>query len=201
MASIVLAGGRSTRLGQDKVSLIIGGEGLLQRTINHLRQLNQEIILVLAQGQSTPELDSLTDVRITTDVKSGKGPLIGIYSGLKASYDEYNVIVACDMPFLNVELLRYMIGLVPDFDVVIPRIGDKVEPLHAVYSRLCLDVIEKIMRKGSLKVSDLFELVNVRYVEEDELNKFDPDHRSWFNINMPDDLKKAEEIISGEWSK
>ena len=111
MASIVLAGGRSTRLGQDKVSLVIGGEGLLQRTINHLRQLNQEIILVLAQGQLPPEFDNSTDVRITTDVKSGKGPLIGIFTGLQASNDDYSVIVACDMPFLNIELLRYMIGL------------------------------------------------------------------------------------------
>jgi len=195
MASIVLAGGRSTRLGHDKVSLVIGGEGLLQRTINHLKQLNQEIILVLAQGQSLPELDNSTDVRLAMDVELGRGPLIGVYSGLKVSDDDYNVVVACDMPFLNIELLRYMIGLVPGFDIVIPRIGDKVEPLHAVYSRSCLDIIERMMREGNLKVSNLLELVKVRYIDGDELDKFDPDHRSWFNINMPADLKEAERIL------
>ncbi len=201
MASIVLAGGRSTRLGQDKVSLVIGVEGLLQRTINHLKQLNQEIILVLAQGQSLPEIDNSTDVRITMDMELGKGPLVGVYSGMKVSNDDDNVVVACDMPFLNVELLRYMIGLIPGFDMVIPRIGDKVEPLHAVYSRSCLDIIERMMSEGNLKVSNLLELVNVRYVEVDELDKFDPDHQSWFNINMPADLKKAEEILNQERSK
>lgn len=198
MASIVLAGGRSTRLGQDKVSLVIGGEGLLQRTISHLKQLNQEIILVLAQGQSLPEFDNSTDVRLAMDVELGNGPLVGVYSGLKASNDDYNIVVACDMPFLNIELLRYMIGLVPGFDIVIPRVGDKVEPLHAVYSRSCLDIIEGMISEGNLKVSNLLELVKVRYVEGDELDKFDPDHQSWFNINMPADLKKAEEILNWE---
>lgn len=201
MASIVLAGGRSSRLGQDKISLVIGGEGLLQRTIDHLKQLNQEIILVLAQGQSLPEFDSSTDVRLVMDVELGKGPLVGVYSGLKASNDDYNVIVACDMPFLNVELLRYMTGVVPGFDIAIPRIGDKVEPLHAVYSRACLDIIETMMRERNLKVSNLLELANARFIEGDELDKFDPNHESWFNINMPADLKKAEEILNWERSK
>ncbi|NQT74258.1 MAG: molybdenum cofactor guanylyltransferase [Chloroflexi bacterium] len=201
MASIVLAGGRSTRLGRDKVSLVIGGEGLLQRTINHLKRLNQEIILVLAQGQPLSKLDSSTDVRLAMDVELGKGPLVGVYSGLKASNDDYNVVVACDMPFLNVELMRYMIGLGPGFDIVIPRIGDKVEPLHAVYSKSCLDIIEGMMSEGNLKVSNLLELANARFVEGDELDKFDPDHQSWFNINMPADLKKAEEILNRERSK
>lgn len=198
MASIILAGGRSTRLGQDKVSLVIGGERLLQRTINHLIPLDQAIILVLAPGQSNTEFDHHPDVSLAWDMESGKGPLAGIYSGLKITPDDDNIVVACDMPFLNINLLRYMIGLASGVDIVIPRIGNNVEPLHAVYSKNCLDIIEGMMAKGDLKVSNLLDLAKVKYVEEDELNRLDPDSLSWFNINTPNDLKQAEQIMSRE---
>ncbi len=195
MGSIILAGGHSSRLGQDKCSLVLAGEKLLDRVIGCLSQLGSEIILVLAQGQTNPCLSPSQNVKVATDLYSGKGPLVGIYSGLKVSSDNYSLAVACDMPCLNIDLLGYMIELAPGFDIVIPRIGDLLEPLHAVYSRSCLGVMESMMEEGNLKVSNLLERVKVRYVGEGEIDLFDPKHLSLFNINTAADLGRAEQMI------
>lgn len=120
---------------------------------------------------------------------------MGIYSGLKRSQDPHSVVVACDMPFLNINLLRYMTGLAGGFDVVIPKLGELVEPLHAVYSTKCLSVMENMLEDGNFKISDLLQRVRVRYVEESEIDSFDPQHLSFFNINTPADLERAEQIV------
>ena len=198
MGSIILAGGRSSRLGQDKMSLIISGEHLLDRIVSKLEQLHGEIILVLAAGQAKPATSYLSQVKITTDLYPGKGPLIGIYSGLQATDDDKCIAVGCDMPFLNVDLLRYMMGLAPEFDVVVPSLDGMVEPLHAVYSKGCLASIERLLKQGYLSVSRLFSLVRVRYVEADEIDRFDPKHLSFFNINTEADLKVARKLAKGD---
>lgn len=196
MGSIILGGGRSSRLGQSKVSLVIEGKSLLQQTVNLLSQLGGDIVLVLAQDQQKPQLSSSPTVKIANDLYSGKGPLVGIYSGLKASDDEHCVAVACDMPFLNIDLLRYMKELAPGFDVVIPEIKNELEPLHAIYSKNCLNVIGVMIEENDLIIRHMLNRVKVRYVKESEVNSFDPAHLSWFNINTPDDLQKATEIMS-----
>jgi molybdenum cofactor guanylyltransferase len=202
MSSVILAGGRSARLGQEKASLLIGGKRLLQQIVDNLSQLDEEIILVLAQGQLDPQLKSPLTVKTTTDLYYGKGPLVGIYSGIKASSGDYSLVVACDMPFLCVDLLRYMIGLAPGFDIVIPRIDSLVEPLHAVYSKNCLSHIEDMMKEsGLLNPTSLLDRVKVRYVEENEIDSFDPKRLSFFNVNTPSDLQKAEQIMFMEESK
>ncbi|MBT9148923.1 MAG: putative molybdenum cofactor guanylyltransferase [Dehalococcoidia bacterium] len=199
MSSIILAGGHSSRLGQDKCSLVLAGEELLQRLIVCLSQLGGEIILVLAQGQGKRFLSYPRNVKIAADLHPGKGPLAGIYSGLKLSRDPHSVVVACDMPFLNIKLLRYMRGLAPGFDVVIPRVGDLLEPLHAVYSRSCLGVMKRMLGDSNFKVSNLLKMVKVRYVEESEIASFDPGHLSLFNINTPADLQRAQQIVKEIW--
>ncbi len=195
MDSIILAGGHSTRLGRDKASLYLNGEPLLHRTIFRLEQLSNEIIIVLAPGQQVPVLPDSPRIRIVTDTLSGKGPLIGIYSALQASRDDRCLAVACDMPFLNVDLLRYMMGLSPEFDVVVPRVNSLPEPLHAIYSRRCLNILKEMIEQGDLKVVNLLGRTKVRYVEESEIDAYDPEHLSWFNINTPGDLEQAEMIF------
>lgn len=195
MSCIVLGGGLSTRMGQDKLSLNFGEGSLREGTLNRLSQLGEEIILVLRQGQTPPELCAHPKVKVAFDLYLGKGPLVGIYSGLKVSHDDYSLAVACDMPFLNIDLIRYLRTLAAGVDVVIPRIGDQVEPLHAVYSKSCLPHIEEMMREGISRVYQLLDRVKVRYVEADEIDRFDPEHLSWFNINTPADLERAKSIL------
>ncbi|MFO8010345.1 MAG: molybdenum cofactor guanylyltransferase [Dehalococcoidia bacterium] len=195
MSSIILAGGRSSRLGQDKSSLVIGGVNLLQKTVDLLGQMSDDIIVVLAPEQKKPGLRSSKKVKLVKDLHEGKGPLIGIYSAMKGSSDEYYTVVACDMPFLNIDLLRYMRGIAMGFDAVTLRVAGEVEPLHAVYSRSCLNIMEQLINENQLKIRNLFEQIAVRYVDEDEIDSFDPEHLSWFNINTPEDLERAEEIL------
>ncbi|MCL0066024.1 molybdenum cofactor guanylyltransferase [Dehalococcoidia bacterium] len=198
MSSIILAGGHSSRLKQDKCSLVLAGEGMLQRLIIRLSRLGGEVIVVLAQGQKEPFSPRPRHVKIVADTYSGRGPLMGIYSGLKHSQDAHSPVVACDMPFLNMNLLRYMMDIAGGFDVVIPKIDRLVEPLHAVYSTKCLPIMESMLEDGNFKVSDLLQRLKVRYVEESEIDSFDPQHLSLFNINTPADLEKAEQIVSRE---
>ena len=194
VSCIVLVGGKGLRLGRDKIVETVGNISLLERVVFYLSLFSRDIIIVTASKQSLPQFIGYPKLRIVADTYPGKGPLGGIYTGLVASDSLYNLVVAGDMPFLNQALLRYMIQLCDDFDLVVPRLGSMVEPLHAVYSKDCLAPIENLFKQGNLKVSDLLTLVRVRYVEAEEINQFDPKHLSFFNINTEADLKTAQEL-------
>ncbi len=195
ISCIVLAGGKGLRLRQDKALEIIGNRSLLERVVFHLSFFNSDILVVTALKQSYPQLGGYPKLKVVTDIYLNKGPLGGIYTGLKASDSFYNLVVACDMPFLNQALLHYMLQISAGFDLVVPRLGDMVEPLHAVYSKGCLTPIESLLKQGNLGVRQLFTLVRLRYVDAEEINRFDPKHLSFFNINSEADLEKAREIM------
>jgi len=197
---IVLAGGKSLRLGYDKALETVGNKSLLQRVISCVSPLSSDIILVTARELTTIQSIDYPKLRIVTDIYPGKGPLVGIYTGLVTSTLFYNLVVASDMPFLNQALLRYMIQLSTNFDIVTPRVGNLVEPLHAVYTKSCSAPIEQIIKQGKLSVNKLFSLVRVRYVEAEEIERFDPKHLSFFNINTKADLEKARELARGDMS-
>ena len=197
---IVLAGGKSLRLGHDKVLETIGNRSLLEQVVSCASSLSNDIIIVAAEKQTVPQLEGYSKLRIVTDIYPGKGPLGGIYSGLVASTSLYNLVVASDMPFLNQALLRYMIQLSVNFDLVAPRVGNLVEPLHAVYTKSCLAPIERMIKQGKLSVYKLLHLVRVRYVETEEIDKFDPKHLSFFNINTEADLEIARDLARGDIS-
>jgi len=200
ITSIILAGGRSSRLGREKLAEVIAGKSLIERAISSLSSLSQEILIVISQKQarSSLSLDTYPEAKTVVDLYSGKGSLIGIYTGLVHSTNFLNLVVACDMPFLNVNLLRYMIDISPGFDVVIPRIGDQMEPLHALYSKNCIGPMESLIRQDNLKVTAFFNSVKVRYVGKEELYRFDPERLSFFNINTGADLKRARMLAARE---
>ncbi len=195
ISCVVLAGGKGLRLGQDKALETIGNKSLLHWVVSYLSLFKSNIIIVTAEKQSLSQLTDYPELRIVTDAYPDKGPLAGIYTGLAASVSLYNLVVACDMPFLNYALLNYMLQISADFDLVIPRLGDMVEPLHAVYSKTCLPPIKSLLEQGNLSIRGLFSLVRVRYVEATEINRFDPEHLSFFNINTKADLDKARQMI------
>ena len=198
ISCIVLAGGEGSRLGCYKALVEVDGESLLQRVVSRLSFINGDIIIVIGKGSKPPKLTGFPRLRTVTDAYAGKGPLVGIYTGLLASDSFHNLVVACDMPFLNQELIRYMLGISPGFDLVIPRVGSLVEPLHAVYSKNCLKAMSRLIEEGGFKIDRFFSLVKVKYVEAEEIARFDPEHLSFFNINSEADLKKARELIDRE---
>ncbi|MEE8470914.1 MAG: molybdenum cofactor guanylyltransferase, partial [Dehalococcoidia bacterium] len=182
--------GQGSRLGREKYAEMIAGKSLIERAVSLLSSLSTEILIVISQRQSRASF-SYPETKTVVDLYPRKGSLGGIYTGLMRSTCFHNLVVACDMPFLNPDLLRYMIELSPDFDTVIPRVGKHMEPLHAIYSKNCLDPMEKLLSQGELKITKIFDSVRVRYLEENELDRFDPEHLSFFNINTQADLKKA----------
>jgi len=191
---IVLAGGKGLRLGRDKTLETFGNASLLERVVTTLSLFDSDIIIVTASKRSLPHLIGYPKLRTAVDIYPGKGVLGGIYTGLVTSDSLYNLVVACDMPFLNRALLHYMLQLTDGFDLVLPRLGNMIEPLHAVYSKNCLAAMENLLKQDNLKISNLLTLVRVRYMEADEIDQFDPKHLSFFNINTETDLKAAREL-------
>ncbi len=196
MTSIVLAGGRSSRLGREKSRELVGRESLIAIVVSRLSSLSDEILIVVSQSQSNSSFPSCAKAKTVVDLYPGKGALGGIYTGLAYSSSFHNLAVACDMPFLNISLLRYMVRVSPGFDVVMPRMGDHREPLHAVYTRDCLLPMERQLRKGNLRAADFPDSVSTRYVERKEIGRFDPEFLSFFNINTQVDLERARTLAS-----
>ena len=194
ISCIVLAGGKGLRLERSKTLERVGNKTLLQRVVSCLSVYNSEIIIVTAREKSFSQIGDYPKLRVVADIYQGKGPLGGIYTGLEASNSFHNLVVACDMPFLNQSLVSYMMRLSDNFDLVVLRLGKLVEPLHAVYSKNCLAPIEGLLKQGKLSIMQLFPLVKARYVEADEIDRFDPKHLSFFNINTEADLKRAREL-------
>jgi molybdopterin-guanine dinucleotide biosynthesis protein A len=190
ISCIVLAGGGGKRLGTDKAFLEIGGRVLIEGIVEKMARIGDEVIIVT----NSPQKYRYLEVWLVADVYPGRGALGGIYSGLKAARSHHSLVVACDMPFLDLRLLRYMILLSPGQDVVIPRVEGLTEPLHAIYSKRCLQPIARVLAAGDLKIIDFFTEVRVRYVEEQEIKLFDPQCLSFFNINTPADLEKARSL-------
>jgi len=195
MTSIILAGGKSSRLGRNKALQVIDGKNLIQRVVDRVGMLSTEIIIVTANGEAIP-CYSTVEVKTVADIYPEKGPLVGIYSGLISASSSRAVAVGCDTPFLSVSLLKYMTQMCSVYDVVVPRIKNKLEPLCAVYSKNCSVSIQRLLEQNELRIDKLFAIVKVKYIEEDEINRFDPEHLSFFNINSQADLARARKLAT-----
>jgi len=193
-SAVVLAGGKSSRLGADKALLLLDGEPLIARTVQQLCALSDDLIIVTNSPERFEPLGLAA--RLVADERPGEGSLMGIYSGLKAARHPHALVVACDMPFLNAPLLDYMLSIMPTCDVVVPRVAGMLEPLHAVYGRSCLPWMARLLDEGERKIIAFFPYVKVRYVEEDEISRFDPLHLSFVNINTPQDWEQVQELLS-----
>lgn len=193
---IILAGGKSARLGHDKILERLGDSSLIDNVISQIEPLADEIILVVAQDRSFPQLESRQKIIKVSDIYPGNGSLGGIHAGLTASSSFYSLVVAADMPFLNQGLLQHIFEVSDGYDFVLPRIKTFFEPLHAVYSKNCIAPAESIIKQGQKAIIGLFDYVRVRYVEVDEIDRFDPKHMSFFNINTKEDLELARKIAT-----
>ncbi|OGP56780.1 MAG: hypothetical protein A2V67_15035 [Deltaproteobacteria bacterium RBG_13_61_14] len=191
MKGLILAGGQSRRMGRRKAELILQGETLLARTLRQVRPLCDRLLVSVAAGTSLV----LPGVEVVPDAYPGRGAIIGLASGLRAA-GESVLALAVDMPFLNLELLRHLIALAPGWDAVVPRPGKFFEPLHAVYAPACLPVFEDQIRAGVMQILPAYPRLRVRYLESEELKRFDPAGLAFFNINTPADLRRAESLLA-----
>lgn len=193
-SGVVLAGGQSRRLGVEKSLLLLEGQPLLVRALDRLAEVSDDLIVVTNEPQRYEPLELAA--RLVPDERPGVGSLMGIYSGLKAARHAYALVVACDMPFLNLALLRHLLALAPGHDVVIPRRGEHVEPLHAVYGRACLPAMERVLARGRRQIIAFFDQVRVRYVARAEVERFDPQRLSFVNVNTPQDWERVQALAA-----
>lgn len=197
-----MAGGLSRRLGEDKRKLRLWGAAgptLLEHTLEVLRPLCAELVVVLNDPQAWDHLPA----RLTPDVYADAGSLGGIYAGLQAATSPYALVVAADMPLLNAALLRAMAERPRDYDALVPRAFEPgrarnaldLEPLHAIYSRRCLEPLRATLDAGRRRIVEFLALVRVVTLEPEEIRRYDPHGHAFRNINTPEDLAAVRMLL------
>ena len=196
VSGIILAGGKSRRLGRDKAVESLGGEALITRVMGRLGQFSEQTIVVVNNDERASDLPLPESAKVAVDVYPDSGSLGGIFTGLSAADADWAVVVACDMPFISVDLFNYMLSLRDGYDAVVPRLEGRPEPTHAAYSKACLPHIESRLQAGDLKIAGFFDAVKVKFVPEEDVTLLDPDHLSFFNVNTQEDLKRATDLVA-----
>lgn len=186
MTAIILAGGKSSRMGQDKAWLKIGEKAIIEQLLDKLTPIFKEVII---SGSRTPDFNKL-GVRIIPDELPETGPLGGIYSGLKAIDTDWAFCCACDMPFINPDLINALTCEI-DADALICQWEGKIHPLHGFYNKTCLPVIWQALEAEQYRMLDLLPRLRVKYLDETFIAQYDPYGYSFFNLNTPEDLKRA----------
>lgn len=190
---VVLAGGRSRRMGRDKALLELDGRPLIEWVIEGIERVCCEVLVVAGEADRYPGLG----VPVVADRFPGVGVLGGLHAGLKAASYGLILAVGCDMPFLNSELLQAFAGWAESVDVAILRRGEYVEPLHGAYRRTCIPAIEDVIRRGERRIISFFPQVEVRYITAEEARRFDPQLRSFRNVNTPEEWA----TVRREWGQ
>lgn len=185
--AIILAGGRSSRMGTAKALLPFDGEPLIVHIVRTLQPLFDDIAVVAAPDQQVPAMP----VRLVRDDVPHQGPVGGIYYGLKSSGGECSFVTSCDSAFLDPRLVAHLVDSIHGHDVVVPRWQERLQPLVAVYRTSVLPHLDAQLARGELRPVYLFDKVRSRIVEEDEIRRFDPDGLSFFNMNTPADYDDA----------
>ena len=189
----VLAGGNSSRMGHDKGLLAFRGQPMLAFILQQIEGLGSETFIVTNNPQDYRQFNA----RLAPDEILGLGALGGIYSALRQARYDRVLVLACDMPFINVPLLHWMQELAPDFDAIVPRLeADHYEPFRSIYSKACLALVKKAIDAGKRRATSFLPDVSVRYVEKEEIQRFDPGMLSFVNVNSPEDLARAEGLAN-----
>ena len=188
----ILAGGKSSRMGTDKAFVRVLGRPLIEDLLAQVAGIGAETIIIT----NRPDDYRYLGVPLFTDVLPDKGALGGIYTALHSSSQPHTLCVACDMPFVIRPLLDFLISLIPDAnaDAIVPRLSGETEPFRAIYAQTCLGPIRAALDAGKLRVISFFPDVRVRFVDEAEIDRFDPRHLSFFNVNTPDELEQARKL-------
>lgn len=189
----IIAGGKSSRMGTDKAFVHILGKSLIEHIIERIANVGQSETILITNHLA--DYAHLT-LSMYQDVLPDKGSLGGIYSAIHHSKYPYTLVIACDMPFVSTNLMRYM-AILRDgdpFDIIVPRTDAYPQGLHAIYNKACLKPIRKYLDADKLKVINFYEDMRVRYIDEAEYKVFDEKGLVFYNVNTPEDLKKARRL-------
>ena len=186
-SAIILAGGKSSRMGRPKALLEFDGAPLIFHLARRLKDLFDEIVVVAAPEQELPELPAM----VVRDEVAHQGPVGGIYYGLKAAEKEICFVTSCDVAFLNPSLISYFLRQIVNYDVVVPYWEERLQPLHAVYQRSVLPLLKEQLARAELRPIYLYDKVRTLRIGEDEIRSFDPEGLSFLNMNTPSDYEAA----------
>ena len=199
VTGIILAGGRSRRMGQNKALMRLGDEPLIAHVIRQIESVTDELLLITNE----PDLYTALKLPMYPDILPGMGALGGLHAGLTYASNSTVICVGCDMPLLQPNLLSHLTTLLGDHDAVVPCVqaADRSAPvfqtLSAVYSKRCLSAVDAMLAAGELRVHALYDRIDVRIVQPHEWQVFDPQGLSFFNINTPEDFEQANKYIGG----
>jgi molybdopterin-guanine dinucleotide biosynthesis protein A len=198
MLSIVIqAGGESQRMGQDKALIPFLGQTLIERVLDRLSHLGDEILITT----NNPECYRFLNLPLIADVLPGRGALGGLYSALNAARGPHVAVVACDMPFVNAKLLAAEVEILiaSGSAAVIPLTEDGTEPFHAVYRReSCLPAILTALEANKWRVDSWFSAVKLHFMAAEEIRRYDPHGIAFRNVNTPEELQEAERMAASE---
>ena len=180
-------------MGRDKAFVELGGKTLIERVIQMSAALGQaETILITNRPDDYAHLN----LPMFGDALPGKGSLGGIYTALVEAKSEFVLVLACDMPFISTDLLRFMISQADDrHDIVVPRVQGYPQGLHAIYRKTCIMPIREQLEADRLKIIRFYGKMRVRYLDESEYVAFDPDGRCFSNLNTPAELEEARRVF------
>jgi len=187
----IQAGGRSSRMGRDKALLPLGGKPLIEHVLQRVAGLGDEVLITTNQ----PDDYAFLGLRMVGDRQPGAGALDGLLTALEAAHGERVLLLACDMPFVSRPLLDHMVGIDSDAEVVIPRRGERLQPLHAIYAASCAASVREALKAGEKRMISFLPSVQTCIVEQEILDQYDPKGLSFFNVNTPDDLEQAEQTL------
>lgn len=190
VTGVILAGGKSLRMGTNKAALKIGGRKMLDRVVEELSGVLSEIIVVAGEAEPYRYLG----LPVVGDIYPGCGPLGGIHAGLVTAKTPYIFVVGCDMPFIKGGLISCLSVLAGGYDVIIPRDGEYVEPLFALYGKGCIIPIEKRLKESRYKITGFFPEVRVKYIDRQELACAYDIGNIFTNVNTPAELDRARRI-------
>jgi molybdopterin-guanine dinucleotide biosynthesis protein A len=194
VTGIILAGGKSRRMGRDKAFLPFGQGLLIERVIEVIQQVTADVMLIT----NTPEQYQRFGLPMCSDDIPDAGSLGGIYTGLVSAKTPYSLCLACDMPFVKPDFLRFLCDMAAEADVVIPRNAEDFQPLCAVYSHACREPIRQKIAAGRLKITGFFDQVRVRVIDGALLADYDPHDVMFFNANTPEEYAMAQRMLQGE---
>lgn len=185
----IIAGGQSRRMGRDKAFIDLGGKTLIEHVIERSAGLGQaETILITNKPADYARLR----LPMYSDALPDKGSLGGIYTALIKARSEFVLVLACDMPFINPDLLRFMLAQInEDLDIIVPRVEGYPQGLHAIYRQTCIAPIRQQLAANRLKIIRFYEQMRLRYLDEADYARFDPAGRSFANLNTPAELEQA----------
>jgi molybdopterin-guanine dinucleotide biosynthesis protein A len=192
-SAVVLTGGKSSRMGRPKALLPFDGEPLIVHVVRALKKMFAETVVVAAPDQELPELSAI----LARDEVAYRGPVSGIYHGLKAATTDVCFVASCDAPFLNLQLIAHLLTQISDYDVVVPYWQERFQPLHAVYRTSVVPLLKNQLDRGELRPIFLYDKVRTRKIPEQEIRRLDSEGLSLLNMNSPAEYDAALQL----WNK